>query len=499
MLNESHGSGRSRYVLEHVLGRGSSADVFLGYAQGEEGFRRPVAIRRLFRSLARDAEFVQRLARSVNRLVGIHHGNLVGVLDLAREGADVLVVTELVDGPSTRQLLEQSRGAPLPLGVCAYIIQSAAEGLAYAHSRSIVHASLTPTNLLVTSFGEVRVADFSVDGDRTPAPRDPRRAYMAPEQLRGEGATHRSDVFALGAVLYELIAGVQPFASPAVRGSGAVVSTTQIVPPSRIRPEVPTSLDAICARALAHRPDHRFEHMQHLIDALIDARFSNRWHDGASALAALLRRVAPAGAAPLKTMATAHPVTLWTDSMIGSNESQVITTQRPRLSARPEHIAATRLVTASIAPLVSAPRAPVTAPITPLVSAPRAPVTTAPIAPLVSAPRARVTTAPIAPLVRAPVAPVGSAPVAAHPALGGSLVGPAVAARRSPRPGSALGNVHGGAAGRAVERDAPIVINRWAFVAFAALAVLVAVLATLALQSADPGDLQVLPPHVSSP
>lgn len=430
--------------MERLLGRGPVADVWLGHVLGDEGFRRPVAIRRVSPHRARDPRFVDRLSRSVNRLVGVHHGNLVGVLDLSREGDEVLVVMELVDGPTARQLLDQSRGVPLPLSLCAYIIQSVAEGLAYAHSRSIVHGNLSPSNVLISSSGEVRVADFSIDSQAPPMPRDPKLAYMAPEHVRGNGTTARSDVFALGTMFYELITGTHPFVSPLSRGA-------PLVPPSRLRSGIPASLDAICAHALAHRPEHRYEHMQQLIDAIIDARFGHRWHDGASALAAYLRRISvEAHGSPLETLATAHPITLAPPE---PSLTQIVTTVRPRIAAPlpgAEHASVT-------APLPGAEHAPVVAP------SPRPMV--------IAAPRA-VTAAPqhVVPRRRPP---------SRHP--------------------SVLGHVYGGAAGANGTGELPVVISRWWYAALGILAFLVAVIATLAVRSAGPDDSPLPPPQVTVP
>ena len=95
----------SRYVLGDLLGRGGMAEVFAGYAVGDHGFQKPVAIKRLLPELANDEVFVERLIEEAKLLVGMQHGNVVSVIDLAREGDDVFLVMEFVDGPSLRQLI----------------------------------------------------------------------------------------------------------------------------------------------------------------------------------------------------------------------------------------------------------------------------------------------------------------------------------------------------------------------------------------------------------
>src|SRR5690242_17827584 len=267
-----------RYVLGDLLGRGGMAEVFAGHSLGDHGFQKPVAIKRLLPELASDHVFVERLIEEAKLLVGMQHGNIVSVLDLAREGDDVFLVMEFVDGPSLRQLIKARGARGLSLGVATYIVQSAAAGLGFAHARpggAIIHADISPSNLLLTTSGEVRVADFGI------ARREGfghgvvegKWAYMAPEQARGEALTPRSDVFALGVVLYELVTGQHPF--------GRAVTATerddqmQVIPPRVVKQAIPPGLDAICMRALAHDPRERYGRMQQVNDALAEERWTN--------------------------------------------------------------------------------------------------------------------------------------------------------------------------------------------------------------------------------
>src|SRR5689334_14246084 len=128
---------QGRYVLGDLLGRGGMAEVFSGHAMGSHGFQKPVAIKRLLPELANDHVFVERLIGEAKLLVGMQHGNIVSVLDLARDGEDVFLVMEFVDGPSLRQLLKARGSRGLPIGVATYIVQSAAAGLEFAHGRHV--------------------------------------------------------------------------------------------------------------------------------------------------------------------------------------------------------------------------------------------------------------------------------------------------------------------------------------------------------------------------
>jgi serine/threonine protein kinase len=308
-------------VLGDLLGRGGMAEVFAGHALGDHGFQKPVAIKRLLPELANDKVFVERLIGEAKLLVGMQHGNSVSVLDLARDGDDVFLVMEFVDGPSLRQLLKARGARGLPLGVVSYIVQSAAAGLEFAHGRpggAIVHADISPSNLLLTTSGEVRVADFGIarrEGGGHGIV-EGKWAYMAPEQARGEPLAPRSDVFALGVVLYELITGSHPFGRQ-VTADQREAEAMRVIPPRVVKPSIPHGLDAICMRALAHDPHDRYARAQQMIDAIVEERFANQWREGASDLAQAIREVSPEGIAQgPRTMVTDRPVTIVTKSLL---------------------------------------------------------------------------------------------------------------------------------------------------------------------------------------
>jgi serine/threonine protein kinase len=315
---------QGRYVLRDLLGRGGMGEVFSGYVIGSHGFQKPVAIKRLLPELANDQVLVNRLISEAKLLVGMDHGNIVSVLDLARDGGDVFLVMEFVDGPSlcqlTKSLAVRTRPA-LSFAISTYIVQSAAAGLQFAHNRpggAVIHADISPSNLLLTTSGEVRVADFGIarrEGGGAGIV-EGKWAYMAPEQLRGEPLTPRSDVFALGVVLYDLISGEHPF-SGCTSGADREERDPTIVPARTVNPSVPRGLDAVCMRALAHDPNDRYPNMQALIDAIVDERFANGWREAANDLAQLIRSVGPNQAADVpRTHVTRRPVTIHTRSLI---------------------------------------------------------------------------------------------------------------------------------------------------------------------------------------
>lgn len=325
---------QGRYVLGELLGRGGMAEVFAGHAHGSHGFQKPVAIKRLLPELANDHVFVERLIGEAKLLISLQHGNIVSVLDLARDGDDVFLVMEFVDGPSLRGLLKGRGARGIPFGVASYIIQSAAAGLEFAHARpggAIIHADVSPSNILLSTSGEVRVADFGIarrEGGGNGIV-EGKWAYMAPEQARGEPLAPRSDVFALGVVLYELITGQHPLGRTVTadeRDSGPI----RVVPPRHVNPAVPPGLDAICMKALAENARDRYPRMQNLIDAIVDERFANGWREGANELAGLIREITtgvsqPAVAPAPRTQHTDRPLTIITRSLISESMRKSLT------------------------------------------------------------------------------------------------------------------------------------------------------------------------------
>src|SRR5688500_16133314 len=282
------------------------AEVFAGQALGSEGFQKPVAIKRLLPELAGDESFVARLVAEAKLVVGMQHSNIVGVLDLVRDGDDVFVVMEYVDGPSLRQLMQARGGSgtgPLSLGLATHIVAAAGHGLEFAHAReagAIVHADVSPSNLLLTLSGEVKVADFGIARRAgTGGAVEGKWAYMPPEQARGEPLDARADELALGVVQYELVTGVRPYAG-------------------RVKRSLPPETEPVVRRAISDGAKHRFSRVQELIDALVEVRFRHGWREGASELREAIRAARPRTAAltQARTQITGKPVTVMTSSLL---------------------------------------------------------------------------------------------------------------------------------------------------------------------------------------
>ncbi|HEX8953294.1 MAG TPA: serine/threonine-protein kinase, partial [Polyangia bacterium] len=266
--------GTQRYDLLDRIAAGGMGEVFVGRARGEHGFQKPVAIKRILPELAQNPEFVVRFVAEAKLAVSLSHANVVQVFDLGRVGDELLLVMEYVRGSDLAQLLARlmARGERPPVNVAVYIAMEALKGLVYAHERreldgrvGIVHCDLSPSNLLLSFAGEVKIGDFGV----AQALDVPRRKgasggvmgkirYLAPEQLVGDAVDARTDLYALGVVLHEALTLVRPFgengdldaiATAVVRGAHPAVS--------HFRPDVPPELDRLVGQAMSPAPSQR--------------------------------------------------------------------------------------------------------------------------------------------------------------------------------------------------------------------------------------------------
>jgi serine/threonine-protein kinase len=255
-----------RYQVTHLIARGGMAIV---YRAQDVLLNRPVAMKTLYPELSADPQFVEGFRREAQAAANLSHPNIVPVFDWGEHEGTYFIVMELVDGTSLAEMLRGGR--TLTASHSATLMAQVAAALGYAHRNGVVHRDVKPGNILIASDGQVKVTDFgiaqamsvedqlaeegSVMGTAT---------YFSPEQAEGAPVDGRSDIYSLGVVLYEMLAGRPPFIgdSPVAVSSQHVHGT--VPPPSEFNSGIPPDLQAIVMEALAKSPDQRYQSAEDL-------------------------------------------------------------------------------------------------------------------------------------------------------------------------------------------------------------------------------------------
>ena len=282
------------------------AEVFKAKSFGVEGFEKILVIKRILPELARSPEFAEMFIHEAKLAVRLSHANIVQVFDLGlapasdllgkKQPAAYYMAMEFVNGLDLATLLSRSRRQqlPLPIDLCVYVAAEVAKGLDHAHRRrddqmrplGIVHRDVSPQNVLLSLEGEVKVTDFGIAKARgvldNKAQEDTQQkqlqgkfAYMSPEQAKGEPVDARSDLFSLGIVLYECLAGVNPFSGPTTFETMRRVQACEYPPIEILRSDTPTELVALVKQALSKDPDARFADAGRMYEALLAFLYSH--------------------------------------------------------------------------------------------------------------------------------------------------------------------------------------------------------------------------------
>jgi serine/threonine-protein kinase len=274
-----------RYHVLGSIGRGGMAEVFLAELRGPRGFRRQVAIKRLYPALADDPDSVARFVREATIATRLVHPAICHVYELDEDETGCFMVMEHLEGvtlAAALKVLSRQRWL-LPVPIVLRVMRSLCGGLHAAHDLrdpdgaplGLVHRDVTPSNIVLTSAGQVKLLDFGVAktlhiSTQAGVVRG-KPGYMSPEQILGRSLDRRSDVFSLGVVLYEALTGTRLYARARTADSVRTLPEEHVPDPRAHRPDLPSAAVAVIDQALAHDLDERFPTAASLSTALATA------------------------------------------------------------------------------------------------------------------------------------------------------------------------------------------------------------------------------------
>jgi serine/threonine-protein kinase len=293
-----------KYVVRRKLAEGGMAEIYLAASQGAEGFEKEVVIKRVRSFLATDPGFVEMFIAEARLASRLNHANVVQIFDFAKHEDTYYLAMEYVRGCSLADLRKKCKELmeQMPPVLVAHIGAEVARGLHYAHRLKVngeplflVHRDVTPHNVLLSFDGAVKLTDFGIAkaGNKLTSPGmlKGKFAYMSPEQSRGEAVDARTDVFALGIVLWEMLTGWRLFDGDSELAVLRAVQQSAIPPLARINPDIPPDLDAVVMKALERNLDARFQTAGELERALVQCVLNHAKSADDTDLSAFVRRV----------------------------------------------------------------------------------------------------------------------------------------------------------------------------------------------------------------
>ncbi len=259
------------YELEAEIAHGG---VGIVYRARQIRLNRPVALKLLLLGQYSSAGSVERFRREAQAAAALRHPNIVAVYEVGECGGQHFFSMELVEG---RSLAEVLRDGPVPATRAAEFVRAVADAIAYAHGQGVLHRDLKPSNVLIDALGQVRVTDFglakrldgttdlTITGQMVGTPN-----YLAPEQAAGRSGDvgPRSDVYALGVLLYELLTGRPPFLADSIPETLLRIRDSEPVPPRALNPATPPDLETICLKCLEKEPSRRYATAGALVEDL---------------------------------------------------------------------------------------------------------------------------------------------------------------------------------------------------------------------------------------
>ena len=274
-----------KYVLLERVAVGGMAEVFVAKAFGVEGFERLLAIKKILPTMGEDPEFISMFVDEARIAVQLSHANIVQVLELGKHDEHLYIAMEYIPGRDLRQLIERfrKRHLPMPIPQACRIVAEVCEALDYAHRKrdtagrplGIVHRDVSPQNVLVSYDGEVKLIDFGIAKAESRLQRTQagilkgKFSYMSPEQVKGLNTDGRSDIFATGVVLWELVCGEKLFTGDSDFAVLEKVRNGAVPSPRSVAKHCPEGLERVILKALANDPARRYQSASELHDDLV--------------------------------------------------------------------------------------------------------------------------------------------------------------------------------------------------------------------------------------
>jgi serine/threonine protein kinase len=298
-----------RYELVHPLGKGGMSEVFLSRLTGAAGFEKFCIIKTILPQMSADPQFVHRFQHEAKVLVQLNHANIAQIYDMGEEARAFYMAIEYIAGVDLGRLIDktQARHDRVPVPVALYIAQRALEALGYAHRKvgndgqalGIVHRDVSPQNVMVSYEGDVKVIDFGLAKSAVskkgtmPSMVMGKLGYMSPEQARGEPVDYRSDIFSLGVVLWEMLAGRALFQGQTVGEMVAQMSNPKVPSLREFRDDVSEELEGIVRKSLGAKPDERYARADQMARALNEVIVREGHSMGAEEVGTYVRSVCP--------------------------------------------------------------------------------------------------------------------------------------------------------------------------------------------------------------
>jgi serine/threonine protein kinase len=269
-MNELAGQCLGGYELEEEIGRGSMGMVYRGK---QIALGREVAVKVLPQSLAKDVSYVARFIREAQIIAGLNHPNIVQIYDAGQQNRLLYFVMEYVQGPTLASLLQLDTTIPQYLAA-EYAAQIADALDAAYRERHVIHRDIKPENLMLDRWGKIKVMDFglarAIGLQKITVARTLVGSlyYASPEQVWGQELDNRSDIYALGVVLYEMVTGQRPFTGRTLQDLTNTITGGQLRPPSALNPELVPGLEAIILRAMARDRTQRYSEARQMAQEL---------------------------------------------------------------------------------------------------------------------------------------------------------------------------------------------------------------------------------------